>query len=58
MVLGYFSLVAMSRVHVMCGDYYAALKAVRCQTCGGREGVEGGREEGRGGRGSVKCGDF
>ena len=28
-VLGYFSLVAMSRVHVMCGDYYAALKAVR-----------------------------
>mmetsp|Transcript_53369 Transcript_53369/g.130396 ORF Transcript_53369/g.130396 Transcript_53369/m.130396 type:complete len:558 (-) Transcript_53369:168-1841(-) len=27
-VLGYFSLVSMARVHVMCGDYYTALKTV------------------------------
>uniref|UniRef100_A0A7S0N753 Eukaryotic translation initiation factor 3 subunit L n=1 Tax=Cryptomonas curvata TaxID=233186 RepID=A0A7S0N753_9CRYP len=27
-VLGYFALVALSRVHVLCGDYFAALKAV------------------------------
>jgi translation initiation factor 3 subunit L len=27
-VLGYFSLVSMARVHVMCGDYYTALKTL------------------------------